>query len=103
MMKIIEALSKDIEEEISDAGKYIKCALKIKEEYPKIADLMYKLSLQEMEHMTMLHEAVTGLITNYRSEKGEPPEGMKALYNYLHEQQIKNATEVKVMQGMYHA
>ena len=51
--------------------------------------------------MTMLHTEVTKLIEKYRQEKGEPPEGMKALYDYLHRKQIDKAAEVKTLQGMY--
>lgn len=100
-MKIIKTLSKKIEEEICDAKSYVKMALEVREEYPDLSRTLYNISLQEMEHMQMLHNEVTEIIRKYREQNGEPPVEMLAVYNYLHEEQIEKATEVKTMQSMY--
>ena len=102
-MKIIKILSKKIEEEICDAKSYVKIALEYREEYPEMARTIYNISLQEMEHMNLLHNEVTDLIKKYREQNGEPPADMMAIYNYLHEEQIEKAAEVKTMQSMYKA
>lgn len=100
-MKIIKCLSEYIHEEIDDARKYIEKALKIKEEYPEVAELLNMLSNEELKHMQLLHNMVEKVINNYRQTNGEPPAAMQAVYDYLHDQAIEKVTEVKVMQQFY--
>lgn len=98
-MKIIKTLSKKIEEEINDAKEYAQMALKYKEDYPELSQTLYKISLQEMEHMNLLHSAVAEIIRKYREQNGDPPAEMLAVYNYLHEEQIEKAAMVKALQN----
>lgn len=100
-MKIIKCLSEKIEEEIADADSYIELALRWKDEQPETADLFYELSLEEMNHMSRLHDKVAELISDYREENGDPPAGMLAIYDYLHQKHMREAMKVKVRQGMY--
>ena len=100
-MKIIKCLAEKIAEEIADADAYIELANKWKEEQPETAELFAELSKEEMGHADRLHEAAEELIREYREENGDPPAGMQALYEYMHQKQIENAMRVKVKQGMY--
>ena len=100
-MKIIKVMSEKIKEELKDAEAYIDLATEWKKDQPEAADLFAELSAEEMGHVDKLHTEVTQLISRYRQTKGEPPAGMLAIYDYLHEQQIENAMRVKVKQKMY--
>ena len=100
-MKIIQKLSEQIDEEIRDAKKYIKCAVSTKEDYPDISRTYYNLAVQELEHSSILHDAVADAIKRYRDENGEPPEGMLVLYDYLHKKEIKDYDKVKRMVDEY--
>ena len=100
-MKIIKCLSEKIKEELKDAEAYIDLATEWRKETPEAADVFAELSAEEMGHVDKRHKEVTELISRYRSEHGEPPAGMLAIYDYLHEQQIENAMRIKVKQKMY--
>ena len=102
-MKIIKCISEKIEEELEDASSYIDLAMKWKAEEPETADLFYELSVEEMGHMEKLHQEVTELIEDYRKDHGDPPKEMMTLYEYLHEKHMKNATQIRIKQGMYKA
>ena len=100
-MKIIEKLSDMISEEIDDAEHYARCALMHKEDMPELAETFFKLSNDEMGHMSILHDQVTRIISDYRRKTGEPPAEMLAVYEYMHKKQIEHAADVKTLQGMF--
>ena len=100
-MKIIEKLSDMIEDEMECAEKYIKCALNYKVEYPTVAETFYKIANDKMAHMSLLHTQVVTLIEEHRKTKGEPPEGMKTMYDILHKKHMEHAAAVKGMLALY--
>ena len=100
-MKVIQDVTDMIHEELADAKKYAECALKRKDDYPDLVRTFYNLSMQEMEHMAMLHDAVTAIIADVRKTKGDPPPNMESVYDYLHEKEIEKAADVRRLQAMY--
>ena len=99
-MEIIKNIVEKIDDELMDAEKYIKCAHRVAEDYPQLANTYYQLSLEEMKHVTMLHEAVVSIINEYK-HNNEVPAGMQVLYDYLHERQIKWAAKIKAKQEQF--
>lgn len=100
-MKLIQCISDMIEDEIDGALEYAEKAVELKTEHKKLADTLYELSTEEVSHISRLHDEVVRLIEKYRAEKGEPPAGMMAIYDYLHKKHIAKVAEIKRYQEMY--
>ena len=100
-MRIIKKIAEDIGDELEGAEKYVNCALLHKTDNPQLAKIFYEMSVQEMHHVDMLHAEIVKLIDKHRTEKGEPPAAMTALWNYLHERHIEHSKEIKLMQAEY--
>lgn len=100
-MKLMRMLSEMIEDELDDAEKYARKAVKFKESNPTLAKTFYDLSTDEMRHMSLLHTESAKAVEQYRKEHGEPPADMRAVYDYLHERHIDHSKEVKAYQDLY--
>lgn len=100
-MKLIEKLCGLIDEELGDAEKYAKLALKHKDENAALAKTFYDLSTDELRHMDLLHDQIVQCINDVKREKGEPPATMTAIYGYLHEKQIDRASAVRAWLSKY--
>lgn len=100
-MELIQELSDYIEEEINDAIKYVKLAAEIREDFPIVAENIYKISEEEMKHMATLHNQVIVIIDEYRKKNGDPPEAMQMLYDIMHQKHIEHAAKAKAYQLVY--
>ena len=100
-MREIKCLSGMIEDEIKDADKYARKALEYKDSNRRLADVFYTLSNEELKHMAMLHSEVVKIIDDYRRMNGDPPPGMQAVYDILHERNMQDTQAVKILQEMY--
>ena len=99
-MEIIKKISQKIDSELEDAERYIKCAYKVRESYPRLANTYYELSIAEMDHVSMLHEDAKNIIDEYK-KNNEVPEAMQVLYEYLHERQVKWASKIRTKQERF--
>ena len=100
-MEIIKIAYEKMLEEIADARCYAKMAVKYKDEFPAMAKVFSSLAEEEMTHMAKLHDGAGRLIAEYKAKSGAPPAAMQAVYDYLHEQAIDKAAEVRGIQKMY--
>ena len=100
-MKIIKALIEKIDDELIDAEEYIDCAYKVRDDYPDLSAVYFRLSKEEMGHMQTLHDQVVRFIETYQKEHGETPSDMKILYDYLHERQVEWAMRIEFKQKNY--
>lgn len=80
---------------------YAELAVEYKSTNPELAQMFYKLSTEEMNHMNALHRAVVSHIEEYRKQKGAPPADIVAVYEFLHKRDIEKAEKVGVLQAMY--
>lgn len=67
----IDNLSEYIEDEIRDAGKYARCALKHKDENQGMAEMFNRLSGDEMEHAKLLYDAAMDEVKMLRDKYNE--------------------------------
>lgn len=102
-MTEIKLLMQHIEEELDDACKYAKLAVEYRDSDSDMAELFYQLSCEEMTHMKLLHNNVVSHIESYKRAKGDLPNGMKQLYEYLHKRDIERAEKVAALQGLCRA
>lgn len=100
-MTEIKGVSQDISSEICDAEHYIRQALQYRERDKELADLYYRLSGEELDHMSRLHSQAARLIDAAKRSGAEIPPGMPELYDYLHQMHIDAAAKVVAMQAMY--
>ena len=100
-MKLVQILCDNIDEEINDSIKYAKMALEYRDDYPALAEAVYKIADEELKHMSILHTQVVSIIDAYRKKNGDPPESMKMLYDIMHRKQIEHAAEAKAYMSMY--
>ena len=100
-MKLIKRISEMIIDEVEGAECYAEKALMLKDENPTLAKTFHQLANDELGHVNTLHNAVVVLIEEYRAEEGEPPASMMAVYEYLHEKQIKEVAKVRAMLASY--
>lgn len=100
-MEKIKMLCEMIDEELAVAKEYACESVKFKTSDTALAATLYEISTQEVNHVNRLHSEITRLIEVHKKAHGDPPESMRAVYDFLHEKQIMRMNEIKVLQGQY--
>lgn len=100
-MKIIKKLYEQIEDELSGGLEYARCAVNHKEDHPALAKVWYDIAQVEVGHAETLHRQVVSVIGEYRAKNGEPPEAMRAVYEFLHERSMEKMQEIKRYLELY--
>ena len=100
-MKIIETLIDRMNEELEGLEDYADEALKLKAEYPSLANTLFVIAGDERKHYNMLHAEVAKLIAEYRDKHGEPPAAMSAVYDYIHKKNIDHMARIEKKLDMF--
>ena len=100
-MKIIATLADKIDDELNDAEEYAELAHETKLEHQKLSETFITLAEQEMTHSKMLHTEAVRLIEETRQRNDDPPAGMLAVYEYVHNKQVKRAAAIRQMIADY--
>ena len=100
-MQLIKTLEELIEDEIHDVKKYAKMAAELKKEHPTLAQVLYTISTQEDGHQAALHAEVVKIVEKHRSEHGQPPAPMMAVYDYLHKRHVEELADARRYQDIY--
>lgn len=79
----------------------IDFALKYKDDYPELAKNQYNLSVELMNGFKLQHEHIMQLIFNYKKTGAEVPADMQAVYDFVHEEFMEWAAEIKAKQDLF--
>ena len=99
-MEKIKELNDNIFDELHDAAKYAKLAMKYKDDDSALCRNYLQKSKDELGHADSLHNDVVRVIKEYRAENGEPPAPMMAIYNWEHDKAIDKTAHIKALQNM---
>lgn len=94
-MKEIKWLAENIREELEDAEKYAKAALKHKDDNRPLSAALADLARQEIEHSEILHSHAVKIIRDKQAMGVETPVAMQAVWDWEHEHMIEHTAKVK--------
>lgn len=99
-MHEVRKLVAEIREELHDAEKYAKCALRIKDEDANLYALYTRLAGEEMQHMELLKNAAVEKINTDRRKGVEGIDIVSMAWDWEHECITEHAAEVRAMIAM---
>lgn len=102
-MKEIKYLSEYIQEELEDAEKYAKAALRYKDVDREFSQVFAELSKQELAHSETLHHQAVRLIKSQTDKGVTVPASMQAVWDWEHDKMMDRTAKIKQMLDMYRA
>ena len=100
-MKKILILVDEITEELEGAECYVSLALCYQQKDRMLADTYLAMSKEELEHANRLHDQITRIINEAKSNEQAIPTGMMELYEWQHEKMLEQKAKIKVMIESY--
>lgn len=99
-MHEIRYFAEGIREELDDAEKYAREAVKRTEDSPEDASTYADLSRQELGHANKLYEMAARHIEKAKDAGLPPTEAEKAVWNWVHERMLDRTAHVKTLLSM---
>jgi DNA-binding HxlR family transcriptional regulator len=99
-MKEIKWLAENIREELEDAEKYAKAAIKYKDTDRSLSMALADLAKQELGHSEVLHTHAVKIIKEHKENGAEPPAAMQAVWDWEHEHMIERTSKIKHLLDM---
>lgn len=97
-MQKIKCLVKDMTCELDAAEHYAKHALRNRDGDKELAETYARIARQELEHCEMFHAQAVRLIREYDRE---PPEAMRAVWEYEHERIMEQEAGIRAKLNVY--
>ena len=94
-------LKEHVEEELEGSKDYIKRAIEIKAMDPTWAKMLYKMSLEELEHATNFYNMSVEYYEKVVSVYGEPPKYLEDCMDDITEMYMECSATIKKMHDMY--
>ena len=99
-MNEIKHLAEEIREELDDAEKYAREAVKHAEDDPEGASTYADLSRQELGHANRIHEMAVRHIEKEKAAGLHPTEAERAVWGWEHERMLDRTAHVKTLLSM---
>ena len=99
-MKKIKCLVENICEEIEDAEKYAKEAMRMKTEDLELSKVYAELARQELGHADTLHNQAVRIIKAHKATGAETPTSMQVVWDWEHEKIVDKTARIKMMLEM---
>lgn len=87
-------------EEVEDAEKYAKEAMRMKTEDLELSKVYAELARQELGHADTLHNQAVRIINAHKATGAETPTSMQTIWDWEHEKIMDKTARIKLMLEM---